>query len=68
MQHGLDEQVVGLTDRLVPGTAQQAMYAVGVIEVAAGLLVAADHAGHGRPVLRPASVLAQGDRPAPPIQ
>ena len=27
-------------DRLVPGTAQQAMYAVGVIEIAAGLLVA----------------------------
>jgi uncharacterized membrane protein YphA (DoxX/SURF4 family) len=27
-------------DRLVPGTAQQAMYAVGVIEVLAGLLVA----------------------------
>ena len=29
-----------LVDRLVPGTAQQAMYAVGVIEVVAGLLVA----------------------------
>ncbi|MBQ0906888.1 hypothetical protein [Micromonospora sp. U21] len=28
-------------DRLVPGTGQQAMYAVGVIEVLAGLLVAA---------------------------
>ena len=28
-------------DRLVPGTAQQAMYAVGVIEILAGLLVAA---------------------------
>src|SRR3954454_20554642 len=28
-------------DRLVPGTAQQAMYAVGVIEIVAGLLVAA---------------------------
>jgi uncharacterized membrane protein YphA (DoxX/SURF4 family) len=28
-------------DRIVPGTAQQAMYAVGVIEVVAGLLVAA---------------------------
>jgi hypothetical protein len=28
-------------DRLVPGTAQQAMYAVGVIEIIAGLLVAA---------------------------
>lgn len=27
-------------DRLVPGTGQQAMYAVGVIEIAAGLLVA----------------------------
>jgi hypothetical protein len=27
-------------DQLVPGTAQQAMYAVGVIEVVAGLLVA----------------------------
>ena len=27
-------------DRLVPGTAQQAMYIVGVIEIAAGLLVA----------------------------
>ena len=27
-------------DRLVPGTAQQAMYAVGVIEILAGLLVA----------------------------
>ena len=27
-------------DRLVPGTAQQAMYAVGVVEVLAGLLVA----------------------------
>ena len=27
-------------DRLVPGTAQQAMYVVGVIEIAAGLLVA----------------------------
>src|SRR5512138_71122 len=27
-------------DRLVPGTAQQAMYGVGVIEIAAGLLVA----------------------------
>jgi uncharacterized membrane protein YphA (DoxX/SURF4 family) len=27
-------------DRLVPGTAQQAMYAVGVIEVLAGVLVA----------------------------
>ena len=27
-------------DRLVPGTAQQAMYVVGVIEVVAGLLVA----------------------------
>ncbi|GAA0503916.1 hypothetical protein Ade02nite_35250 [Paractinoplanes deccanensis] len=27
-------------DGLVPGTAQQAMYAVGVIEIAAGLLVA----------------------------
>src|SRR5690348_13572981 len=27
-------------DRLVPGTAQQAMYAVGMIEVVAGLLVA----------------------------
>ena len=27
-------------DRLVPGTAQQAMYAVGVIEIIAGLLVA----------------------------
>src|SRR3954451_67450 len=30
-----------LADRLVPGTAQQAMYAVGVIEIVAGLLVAA---------------------------
>src|SRR3954447_13889659 len=28
-------------DRLIPGTAQQAMYAVGVIEIVAGLLVAA---------------------------
>jgi uncharacterized membrane protein YphA (DoxX/SURF4 family) len=28
-------------DRLVPGTAQQAMYAVGVMEVVVGLLVAA---------------------------
>jgi hypothetical protein len=28
-------------DRLVPGTAQQAMYAVGMIEIIAGLLVAA---------------------------
>src|SRR5215211_4296935 len=28
-------------DRLVPGTAQQAMYAVGVIEIVAGLVVAA---------------------------
>ncbi|WP_244298681.1 hypothetical protein [Micromonospora cremea] len=28
-------------DRLVPGTGQQAMYAVGVIEIVAGLLVAA---------------------------
>jgi hypothetical protein len=28
-------------DRLVPGTAQQAMYAVGAIEIVAGLLVAA---------------------------
>jgi hypothetical protein len=27
-------------DRLVPGTAQQAMYAIGVIEIIAGLLVA----------------------------
>jgi hypothetical protein len=27
-------------DRLVPGTAQQAMYAVGVVEVVAGLVVA----------------------------
>jgi uncharacterized membrane protein YphA (DoxX/SURF4 family) len=27
-------------DRLVPGTAQQAMYAVGVIEIIAGILVA----------------------------
>src|SRR3954454_6577187 len=27
-------------DRLVPGTAQQAMYAVGVIEIVAGILVA----------------------------
>jgi uncharacterized membrane protein YphA (DoxX/SURF4 family) len=27
-------------DRLVPGTAQQAMYAVGVIEILAGILVA----------------------------
>jgi hypothetical protein len=27
-------------DRMVPGTAQQAMYAVGVIEIVAGLLVA----------------------------
>jgi hypothetical protein len=27
-------------DRLVPGTAQQAMYAVGVVEIAAGILVA----------------------------
>src|SRR4051794_21324755 len=27
-------------DRLLPGTAQQAMYAVGVIEIVAGLLVA----------------------------
>jgi uncharacterized membrane protein YphA (DoxX/SURF4 family) len=27
-------------DRLIPGTAQQAMYAVGVIEIVAGLLVA----------------------------
>jgi hypothetical protein len=27
-------------DRIVPGTAQQAMYAVGVIEVVAGLVVA----------------------------
>ena len=27
-------------DQLLPGTAQQAMYAVGVIEIAAGLLVA----------------------------
>jgi uncharacterized membrane protein YphA (DoxX/SURF4 family) len=27
-------------DRLVPGTAQQAMYAVGVVEVVAGILVA----------------------------
>jgi hypothetical protein len=27
-------------DRLVPGTAQQAMYAVGVVEIAAGLIVA----------------------------
>jgi uncharacterized membrane protein YphA (DoxX/SURF4 family) len=27
-------------DRIVPGTAQQAMYAVGVIEIVAGLLVA----------------------------
>jgi hypothetical protein len=28
------------TDRIVPGTAQQAMYAVGVVEVLAGVLVA----------------------------
>jgi hypothetical protein len=28
-------------DRLVPGTAQQAMYAVGIIEIVAGILVAA---------------------------
>jgi uncharacterized membrane protein YphA (DoxX/SURF4 family) len=28
-------------DRIIPGTAQQAMYAVGVIEILAGLLVAA---------------------------
>jgi hypothetical protein len=28
-------------DRLVPGTGQQAMYAVGVVEIVAGLLVAA---------------------------
>lgn len=28
-------------DRLVPGTGQQAMYAVGVIEIVAGLIVAA---------------------------
>jgi uncharacterized membrane protein YphA (DoxX/SURF4 family) len=27
-------------DRLIPGTAQQAMYAVGVIEIVAGILVA----------------------------
>jgi uncharacterized membrane protein YphA (DoxX/SURF4 family) len=27
-------------DRIVPGTAQQAMYAVGVIEILAGILVA----------------------------
>jgi hypothetical protein len=27
-------------DRLIPGTAQQAMYAIGVIEIVAGLLVA----------------------------
>lgn len=27
-------------DHLIPGTAQQAMYAVGVVEIAAGLLVA----------------------------
>jgi uncharacterized membrane protein YphA (DoxX/SURF4 family) len=47
---GLDKFVNVLTDwpgylapfvdRLVPGTAQQAMYAVGVIEIIAGLLVA----------------------------
>lgn len=47
---GLDKFVNVLTDwpvylapfadRLIPGTAQQAMYAVGVIEIAAGLLVA----------------------------
>ena len=29
-----------VADRLVPGTAQQAMYAVGVIEIVAGVLVA----------------------------
>jgi uncharacterized membrane protein YphA (DoxX/SURF4 family) len=47
---GLDKYVNLLTDwpgylapfvdRIVPGTAQQAMYAVGVIEIVAGLLVA----------------------------
>jgi hypothetical protein len=30
-----------IADRIIPGTAQQAMYAVGVIEVMAGLLVTA---------------------------
>lgn len=29
-----------LIDRIVPGTAQQAMYAVGVVEIVAGLVVA----------------------------
>ena len=37
-------------DRLVPGTAQQAMYAVGVIEIVAGLLVAA-RPRYGAPVV-----------------
>ena len=37
-------------DRLVPGTAQQAMYAVGVIEVVAGLLVAV-RPRYGAPVV-----------------
>src|SRR4051812_9977548 len=39
-------------DRLVPGTAQQAMYAVGVIEILAGILVA------GRPKYGAAVVAA----------
>jgi uncharacterized membrane protein YphA (DoxX/SURF4 family) len=37
-------------DRLVPGSAQQAMYAVGVIEVVAGLLVAV-RPRYGAPVV-----------------
>ena len=37
-------------DRLVPGTAQQAMYAVGVIEILAGLLVAV-RPRYGAPVV-----------------
>ena len=34
-----DKYLAPWIDRLVPGTAHQAMYAVGVIEIAAGLLV-----------------------------
>ena len=37
-------------DRILPGTAQQAMYAVGVIEIVAGLLVAA-RPRYGAPVV-----------------
>src|SRR4051794_41864167 len=47
-------------DRIVPGTAQQAMYLVGVVEVVAGLLVAGGaRGGGGGGGRRPARALVQ---------